>query len=79
MTIFVVIQEDRHSEDEITLFSDKTKALAFAKEKADEAKEHYDAEPDEELNDFMIGAGWIFYSDIEDVGAVRVETKELQE
>jgi hypothetical protein len=57
----------------------RDKALARAREEADEVAEHYHAFPDEELTDSMSEAGWLFNSSVEDGGGVCVQAVTIEE
>ena len=60
--MFVVIEEDRHSDTEIVLFSDKDVALAYAEDVArTNAWRPEDLELDIELTEGMKRCGWLRY------------------
>lgn len=58
MEIFVVILEDRHTDTDAEVFSDSTKAIAYARK---QANEYADDGVDETLTDAMRQAGWIHH------------------
>lgn len=78
--IYIVIVNDRHSDDSVYPYLDMDKALARAEQVTSEMISAYDASPDEidrELNSAMQRDGWLFYACLEDAGHVRVERREL--
>lgn len=76
--IYLVIVNDRHADIEVTPFTMKDTAIAFAEEQAEaNALDHDDW--DRELTDGMIADGWVWYCNYscegDDVAVVRRELR----
>jgi hypothetical protein len=61
--IWIVVIDDRHTDPEVTVFTDAAAATAFAERQIQNYAHHPELiEPeDRELNKAMTDAGWIWY------------------
>ena len=57
MKIYILIVEDRHADVGVTVYVNKERAIADAREVAQEEAKHYNTEPREEEID-----GWLYYA-----------------
>ena len=59
MICYVAIWEDRHTDTEVYVFSDKSRAIEWAKANARKADRHSDL--DEAMTEPMRQGGWLYY------------------
>lgn len=81
MKIYLVIQTDRHYDDFVAPYKDQGKALAEAERLARESAKHYHVPYSGKMieGNPRPGDARIYFMNIEDIGGIRVEEKELIE
>ena len=77
MTVYIVMIEDRHTDVEVEVYSDETRAIARGKELA---QEYAGAGNEEEyLTTEMVKSGWLYNATYSCEGdSVSVQRKELK-
>ena len=68
MKVYVVLWEDRHTDPDIIVYANKEEAITYAQNNVKKAMDEggYEVEEDgeygdQELNDTMLQAGWVYY------------------
>ena len=81
MKIYLMIQIDRHYGEVVMPYKDQGKALAEAECQARETAEHYHVPYSGKMieGNPRPGDDRIYFMNIEDIGGIRVEEKELIE
>lgn len=78
MNLFLVIDDDNHSDPEYHLWHDKDAALAQARELSDEAKSRY-GDMERYVTEFDDKSKWLFYECGEERWKVTVKEVKINE
>lgn len=82
MKIFIIITEDKHTDVDVTPHYEKDAAIAAAKEWLgsiieEVAENNYEEDGEQELNEGMIGDGWVWLFNYGE-SCIRVVERELK-
>ena len=62
MKIYIVVIDDRHCDTDVKPFSDKEKAIEYAKEQVQSNARQPEDIDEPELNASMVKEGWVYYA-----------------